>query len=832
LASHLPILFGLYVPGKLLMITLAQDLKFALRMLAKSPSFTAVAVLTLALAIGANTAIFSVVKAVLLNSLPYRDPSRLVTLAEGDANTPNPTNVSFGTREDWKARNSSFESIALYWGWWTPIATGGDKPEIVPAMRVSYDFFPTLCVQPLLGRGFAPEDDRPDRWHVLLLSYSYWMRHFAGNPNAVGQTILLDQTPFQIVGVLPESFQSLSFGNGALSRELWAPLGYAASQPDACRSCQHLRSVARLKAGVSVGRARAEMNSIATQLVREFPKDYPPTSAVVLRPLQESWLGNVQSALWLLLGATSFVLLIACANMANLLLSKAAGKRREVALRAALGASRWRIVRLFLTESILISLFGGVGGIILAIWGTNFLVSFAPARIPRLNASHFDGAILLFTFLVTTATGVLMGLMPALQASRVDHREALQSGARGSLGFTRNRFRNVLVVSEVALAFVLTVASGLLLKSFWRASHVDPGFNPQNLFTADFRLSGSKFQDDQSVVLFERETLDRVRSLPGVQAAAISSVLPITGALGEWDQRGFHIQDRHIPDTEVPSVDTYFVSPDYLRVMEIPVLRGRSFTDADAQNPSPVALISESTARQMWPGGNPLGERIQLGGRDEKKPWSTIVGIVSDVHQYGLDSPVTPQVYELYSHNAFSAPILVVRSSVNRSALTRAIQDQLAALDRDVPLYNSAAMSDFFADSLAQRRFTMQLLSCFGLLALLLAALGIYGVMSYGVQQRTGEIGVRLALGAQPRSILKLVASHGMLLAGLGLLAGAAAALSLTRVLASQLFAVSASDPVTFVAIALFLAIVAFSACYVPARRATRVDPMVALRYE
>jgi putative ABC transport system permease protein len=814
------------------MTALIQDLKYAFRTLAKSPSFTAIAILTLALAIGANTAIFSVVKAVLLNSLPYRDPVRLVTLAEGDADTPNPSNVSFGAREDWKARGSSFESMALYWDSWTPTVTGGDKPEVVRGMRVSYDFFPTLGMQPLLGRGFTPEDDWPDRWHVLLLSYSYWMRHFAGNPNAVGQTMLLDQTPFQIVGVLPEGFQSLSFGNGATPRDLWAPLGYAASQSGACRSCRHLRSIARLKNGVSIGRARAEMNSIAAQLVGEFPKDYPPSSAVVVRPLQETWLGNVQSALWLLLGATSFVLLIACANMANLLFSKAAGKRREVALRAALGASRLRIVRLFLTASVLISFFGGVGGIILAIWGTNLLVSLTPARIPRLNEAHFDGAILLFTFLVTTATGILMGLMPALQASRVDQREALQQGARGSLGLSRNRFRSVLVVSEVALAFVLTVASGLLLKSFWRALHVDPGFNPQNLYTADFRLSGAKFQDDQSVVLFQRETLDRVRNIPGVQAAAITSVLPITGGLGEWDQRGFHIQDRHIPDTEAPSVDTYFVSPDYLRVMGIPVLRGRSFTAADAENPAPVAVISESTARQLWPGGNPLGERIQLGGRDDKKPWSTIVGIVADVHHYGLDSPVTPQVYELYSQDPFSNPILVVRSNLNRSDLTRDIQEQIAALDTDVPLYNSAAMSDFFADSLAQRRFTLQLLSCFGLLALLLAAIGIYGVMSYGVAQRTGEIGVRVALGAQPRGILKLVARDGMLLVGLGLLAGAVAALSLARVVASQLFAVSASDPATFVAIALLLAIVAFSACYIPARRAMRVDPMMALRYE
>jgi putative ABC transport system permease protein len=810
----------------------SQDLKYAVRLLAKSPAFTLIAILTLALGIGANTAIFSVVKAVLLNSLPYREPTRLVTLAEGDADTRNPTNVSFGAREDWRARNRCFESIALYWGWWTPALTAGDIPEVIHGMRVSYDFFPTLGIQPLFGRGFTPEEDRPDRRHVLLLSYSFWIRHFAGNPNAVGQSLLLDQEPFQIVGVLPESFQSLAFGNGASPRDLWAPLGYAASEPDACRSCQHLRSVARLKHGVSIGQARAEMNSIATQLAREFPKDYPSSSTVVVRPLQETWFGNVQSALWLLLGATSLVLLIACGNMANLLLSKAVGKRREVALRAALGASRWRIVRQFLTESILITLFGGTGGVILAIWGTSLLVSLAPAWIPRLNETHFDGGILLFTFLVTTASGVLMGLVPALQASRADQREVLQQGTRGSLGLTRNHFRSLLVVSELALAFVLTVSAGLLLKSFWRALHVNPGFNPQNLYTADFRLSGPQFQDDQSVVRFEREALDRVRSIPGVQASAIASVLPITGALGEWDQRGFHIEDRHIPDTEVPSVDTYFVSPDYLRAMDIPVLRGRSFTDTDAENPSPVALISESTARQMWPGENPLGRRIQLGGRDEKKPWATIVGVVADVHHYGLDSPVTPQAYELYSQEPFISSILVIRSNVNPSALTRAVQDRVAALDKSVPLYNFSAMGQFFADSLAQRRFTMQLLSCFGLLALLLAALGIYGVMSDGVAQRTGEIGVRVALGAQPRGILKLVARDGMLLAGFGLLAGVVAALSLSRVIASQLFAVGASDPITFLGVALTLALVAFVACYFPARRAMRVDPMVALRYE
>jgi predicted permease len=810
---------------------LLRDLRFALRTLAKTPAFAMIAILTLALGIGANTAIFSVVKAVLLNSLPYRQPDRLVTLAEGDAGTLHPTNVSFGTREDWTARNQSFESIALYGGF-EPTVTGGDAPEILNGLRVSHDFFPTLGVQPILGHGFSPEEDRPDGSHVLLLSHSFWMRRFAGNPNAVGQTLLLDQTPYQIVGVLPESFQSLSFGDAAKPRDVWAPLGYDLSLPYACRSCQHLHALARLNEGVSIGRARAEMKSIAAQLAREFPKDYAADSYVLVRPLQETWVGKVQSALWLLLGATAFVLLIACANIANLFLTKAAGKRREVALRAALGASRVRIARQLLTESVLISLCGGAGGILLAVWGTSFLVGLAPAQIPRLRDLHFDAPILLFTLTVSTATGILMGLVPAWQASRVDHREALQQGTRGTVGFAKSRFRSMLVVSEVSLAFVLTLASGLLLKSFWSAMNVDPGFNPRNLFTVNLSFSGPKYQDDKPVELAERQTLDRIRALPGVQDVSVVSVLPMMGALGHWDQRGFIIQDRHIPDPDVPSVDAYFISPAYIRTMGIRVLRGRDFTEADAENPAPVALISQTTARQMWPGEDALGKRIQLGGRHEENPWAVIVGIVDDVHQYGLDSPVTPQAYELYTFESFSDPTLVIRSSENSGPLFRSVREQIGVLDKNVPVSNPTTMNEYLSESLAQRRFTMELLGGFGALALLLAGIGIYGVMAYGVTQRTSEIGIRMALGAQERGILQLIAREGMLLGGLGLLAGAAASLGLSRILTSQLFGVSATDPLTFAGVALLLAAVAFWSCYVPARRASRVDPMVALRYE
>lgn len=810
---------------------LLQDLRFAMRTLAKTPAFATIAILTLALGIGANTAIFSVVKAVLLNSLPYHQPDRLVTLAEADASTLHPTNVSFGAREDWTARSQSFESIALYRDF-SPTDTGGDAPEVLRGLRVSHDFFPTLGVQPILGHGFLPEQDRPDSWHVLLLSHSFWIRRFAANPSIVGQTLMLDQTPYQIVGVLPESFQSLSFGEAAKPRDVWAPLGYDASLPYACRTCQHLHALARLKDGVSIGQARSEMNSVAAQLAHEFPRDYAADSRVVVQPLQQTWVGNVQSALWLLLGATAFVLLIACANIANLFLTKAAGKRREVALRAALGASRMRIARQLLTESILISLCGGAGGILLAAWGTSLLVSLAPAAIPRLNDVHFDTPILLFTLAISAATGILMGLVPALQASRVDHREALQQGTRGMAGLARSRFRGLLVISEVGLAFVLTFASGLLLRSFWSAMNVDPGFDSQNLFTLDFSLSGANYNDNADVALMEKQTLDGVRALPGVQSASIVSTLPIMGAMGQRNRMGFVIQDRRTPDPDVPTVDAYFVSPDYIRTMGISLLRGRSFTDADAQNPAPVALISQATARQMWPGEDPLGKRIQLGGRDDTEPWFTVVGVVGDIHQYGLDAPVTPQAYALYTHESFSDATLVIRSSENSGYLFRAVRDVIRGLDKDVPVSNPATMSEYLSQSLAQRRFTMELLGGFGALALLLAGIGIYGVMAYGVTQRTSEIGIRMALGAQQTGILQLVAREGMLLASTGLLAGALASLALSRILASQLFGVTATDPITFTGVALLLAAVAFLACYVPARRASRVDPMVALRYE
>jgi len=512
-----------------------------------------------------------------------------------------------------------------------------------------------------------------------------------------------------------------------------------------------------------------------------------------------------------------------------LLLARAAGKQREVALRAALGASRARIVRQLLTESAVVSLLGGVGGILLAVWGTQLLISWGPQEIPRLSEVRLDGSVLIFTLVVSMATGMLTGIVPALQAAHVDQREALQQTSRSLVGVSPSRFRSLLVVAEVSLAFVLAAGSGLLSRSFVRAVSVNPGFDAQNLYTTNFALFGPRYQDRKAVVHFEREALERIRSLPGVEAAGIASTLP---SGGNFDRAGFQIQDRMIPDPQVPSVDRYQVSPDYFRAMGIPLKRGRLFTEADAAGPSPAAIISEMTAREMWPNEDPIGKQIQLGGRHEDRPWAEIIGIVGDVHQYGLDSPATPQAYLLYTHEPFRRPCLVIRSQLNTDALTHEIEGQVRALDKNVPMWNPAPMGEILSGSLARRRFTTGLFSCFGFLAVLLAAIGIYGVMAYQVAQGTGEIGIRMALGAQRGDVLTMVLSGGARLVSLGVGFGLCGAAGLSRLLRSQLYEISPNDPVTLGGVVMLVMLVALLACFAPTRRAMRVDPMVALRYE
>jgi putative ABC transport system permease protein len=808
-----------------------QDLRYGARMLRKSPGFALIAIATLALGIGVNAAIFSVVKAVLLDSLPYRHPDRLVTLAQGDSKNQNPTKVSYGEFHDWKPRAQSFEQIALYRGW-TPAATGDGTPNMVFGLRVTQNFFDTLGVAPHLGRNFIPEEDRPDRWHVVLLSYPYWVRQFGADEHVVGKTVLLDQVPFEIVGVLPSNFQPLSFTDAGSPPDVWAPLGYDISQPFACRSCQHLQAVARLRDGVTVSQARAEMATIASQLGREFPSDYPEHLNILVQSLRDTWYGYVQTTLWLLLAATCVVLLIACTNVANLLLARLAQKNREVALRSALGAGRARIVRQLLTESVLLSTLGGIAGVLLAIWGTRLLAQWAPPQIPRVADIHVDAGVLLFALLVSTATGIVMGLAPSLQASRIDHRLALQRASRGVTG-TQSKFRAALVASQICLAFILTVASGLLLKSFIRAYNVDPGISSHNLYESNFSLTGKKYSDDKVVVAAQTEILERIRHLPGVESVALTSTPPLAGSFGGFDQASIQIQDRHLPNPQVPSVDRYVVSADYFATTKIPLLRGRYFTQADAESPAQVAIISDKTARQIFTTEDPLGRYIQLGGRQDDKPWAEIIGIVGDIHQYGLDTPTTPQAYLLNTQSSFNyATILLVRSSVASSALTPAINEQIWSLDKNTLIFNPVLMDELLSNSLAQRRFTMSLLSGFGVVALVLAAIGIYGVLSCTVAQRTSEIGVRMALGARRYDVGRMVVGEALLITLIAISIGCGVSLLITRALRGLLFQVSPGDPATlFFVAAGVLAIAAFSA-FVPAWRATSIEPTIALRQE
>jgi len=807
-----------------------QDVRFGWRTLVKSPGFAAAAVLTLALGIGANTAIFSVFKAVLLNALPYRQPERLVRIAANDSHAPDALNVSFLGVQDLKERNHSFESIALYRGW-SGTLQGGGRPRSIRGLRVSYDFFDTLGVSPLIGRNFERDEDQSDRRHVVLLSYGFWREQFGGRKNVVGQTMMVDEEPFQIIGVLPENFLPTIFNPFAQAPQAWAPLGYDASQPFACRSCQHLRAVGRLAKGIPLEQARAQLNGIAPMLAREFPKDYPSDLTIYLTPLDEALVGKVRKSLWLLLGATGLVLLIACANATNLLLSRAAARRREMAVRAALGASPARLATQLLTEATLITLFGGAAGVLIAQTSLRALLLWAPVRIPRLNEVRLDSGVLLITIAVCLLTGIIVGLMPAVAAARSDERETLRQGARGAAGTAYGKFRRIVIAGEVALAFLLTLGTGLLLKSLHRMLEVNPGFQAQGLYISGYSLAGPRYAKNESILQFERAAMDRIRALPGVESVAIVSTLPLGGS---FDQCGFHIQERPLPnDSDAPSVDRYYVSPDYFRTMGIRLLQGRLFTESDAATPrDAVALISETTGRQVWPSENPLGKHIQLGGRDNKKPWATIVGIVGDVLQYGLDTSHTPNAYVLESAEPGNASTLLVRGQISPEALQRSIEREINSIDKDVPVDDVIPMEQLIATSAGQRSFLATLIGCFGALALVLSVVGIYGVMAYQVTQRTGEIGIRMALGAPRGAILRQVIYDGMSWAALGVAAGAVVSVALRNVLASQLYGVGATDVTSFTGASAVLMLSAFFACFIPARRAMKVDPMVALRYE
>jgi putative ABC transport system permease protein len=806
-----------------LLVDLGRDVRYAARLLLRTPGFAAVALLTLALGIGANTAIFSVLNAVLLRPLPYADPDRLVLIGERGP-TGAAGNVGYATFVDWRERSHGFDEISVI-RLWAPTLIANGEAERISGMRVSANFFRTLGVAPAIGRDFTAAEDTPDGWHVVLLSDGVWRRRFGADPAIVGRVITMSGLPFTVVGVMPASFEPLISERFYKRADVWALLGYDVSQPSACRSCQHLKAIGRIKGGLAPGAARAEVDAIQAQLRREHPADYAP-STMTLEPLRDQLTGGLRPALAVLMAAVGFVLLIACANVASLLLARVAHRERDLALRAALGASRARIVRQLMVESGLLALAGGLLGVLVSFVSVPVLVQLAPAATSRLTAAQMDGRALAFSMALSLATAFLFGLLPALKASRIDLQGSLHGEAKRTSHAPTSFARRLLVGADIAMAVVLLVGAGLMIKSVGRLLGVDPGFDAEHVLTVPVSLIGPAYAKTETVIARTEALVERLRSLSGVEAAAAAGQIPLDGNGDTW---GFHIEGRPIgPDD--PAVERFAVTPGYFAVMRIPLHRGRLFTDADRAGGGNVMIIGEQTARALWPGADPIGRQVKIGG--DTGPWRTIVGIVGDVRQRNLAEAPTLQMYLPQSQNTDQFLTLVVRTAGDPAQLAPEARRAIAAEAGDVPVFEMAPLTDLVARSVGPRRFVMVLLGLFGAIALLMTAIGVYGVIAYSVAERTREIGIRAALGARPGDIVRLVIGGGLLVVCAGLAAGVLVALLVTRFLESSLYDVSTTDPMTFAGVAGMLLLVALVAQAVPIIRAMRVDPTVALRQD
>jgi putative ABC transport system permease protein len=806
-----------------------HDLKYGARMLAKRPGFTAVAVIALALGIGANTAIFSVVNAVLIRSLPFRNPDQLVIVWENDRTRGNDKNViSPANFLDWRDQNTVFEQMAALFDYRANLG-GVDDPEEIPLQDVSVNFFDLLGANAAFGRTFTPDEGERGHDHVVVLGYGLWQRRFGGDTGLVGRTIKLSGEDFTVIGVMPPDFRFF-IKQGSLTgkpAEMWMPLTF--SPNSRVRRGRYMSAVARLKPGATLVQARAEMDVIAANLEQQHTA-FNTGWGVNLVPLQDQLAGAIRPALLVLLGAVAFVLLIACANVANLLLARAASRQKEIAIRTALGARRGRVIRQLLTEATMLGAIGGALGLLLAMWGVDLLLALTPKDLLGLKDVGIDYRVLGFTFGVSLLTGLLFGLAPALEASRPNLNETLKEGGRSaSSGLRSHRLRDLFVVAEVALALVLLIGSGLMVRSFTRLRSVDPGFDATNLLTVKLQLPTSKYGQDHQLKAFFKQLTERIQALPGVRSVGAINFPPFTG-LGAATNMDI-IGHPKPPAGEEPGADSRVVDGGYFLTMGIPLLKGRLFTERELTEESHVVVINETMAEQNWPGEDPIGKRVTINMKDKNVP-SEIIGVVRDVKHAALDMPAKATAYWPYPELAYSSMTFVIRTDSEPLALTEAIRREVLAMDKDQPLSDIRTMEQLLSDSVARARFSATLLGIFSGLALLLAAVGIFGVMSYAVSERTHEIGVRMALGAQTSHVLSLVVRQGMTLVLIGVGTGLAAAFALTRVLASLLYGVSATDPLTFSAIALLLASVALLACYLPAHRATKVDPMLALRYE
>jgi putative ABC transport system permease protein len=816
-----------------------QDLRFGFRTLAKNPAFTVVALIALALGTGANSAIFSVVNAVLLRPLPYGQPDRVMmvwgyNLKTGDKQY----GISVPDFKDYRDQNSAFEQMASL-AYEDFNLKSGDEPEHIQGTVVSSNFFDTLGVKAAIGRAFSAEEDRPGADRVVVISNGLWKRRFGEKQDILGQTILINGASFTVIGVAPANFQSPEKGD-----ELWIPMSFdggdrmripsVASPEDlVARNRRFMKSVALLKPGVTPEQAQEQLKTIASNLERDYPDKNGGISVNAI-PMTEQVVGDIRPALYILLAAVAFVLLIACANVANLLLARAASRQKEIAIRIALGAGRGRLIRQLLTESILLAIVGGAFGLALALAAIKLLVAINPANIPRLGEIDIDGRVLGFTFLVSILTGVIFGLIPALQATKPDLNETLKAeGARGSTGGIRKqRARSMLVISEVTLTVLLLISAGLMIKSFITLQKVSPGFNPDRVLTMQVNLPVTKYSEERQIASFYEQVLSRIEKLPGVQSAGASTIIPL---MDRKFVRRITIDGRPpaSPDERL-SANHRSISPNYLQTMGIPLIQGRNFTDQDRDTSQPVIIINESMRRRYWPSEDPLGKHITL---PTDGPISReIVGVVGDVKHTRLDTESGSEIYVPYLQKPYPFMGLVVRAIGEPTQLTSAVRAETLAVDSSQPVYDIKTMDQMLGESVSQPRLYTILLGVFAGVALALAAVGIYGVLNYSVNQRRQEIGIRLALGAQPGHILKMIVGQGMILTAIGLGIGLVAALLLAFFLTSRiegfLFGVSSTDLSIFIGIPLLLGLVSLLSCYIPARRATKVDPMVALRAE
>jgi len=812
--------------GVSLVETMAQDLRYGWRMLLKSPGFAVAALFTLALGIGANTAIFSVVYGILLQPLPFRDASHLILLNETTPKVGD-VSVSYPNFQDWRAQSHTFSEMAAVSNVQFNM-TGGTQPENIAGLAVSPNFLNMAGIQPLAGRGFNPDEEKAGTAPVVLLGYELWQSHFGGERRAVGQTIRLDGKAVTIVGVLPPSFRWTG------RCDVMEPIGvWATNNGDAARRSARgeLLVAGRLASGVNIEQARAEMNGIAARLARAFP-EADDQFGVNLQPLRESFSGNVRPAMLVLLAAAIFVLLVACANVANLFLMRAAVRAREMALRIAIGASRGRIIRQILTESFLVALLGGLAGVGLAIAGIPAIAQLIPADSRAGASVGMNGPVLLFSGLLVILSMFVFGLAPALHSASGDIQSELKEGSKASSSGGRNRWRGLLATSEVALALLLLVGAGLMMKSLYRLLSVDSGFRAERVLKLEMSLQTAKYRKDPAVIGFWQQTLDRVRALPGVESAALGTAIPLTDDHSRLD---ITVEGMPLPKPgSFPHPDLHIVSPDYEKTLGIRLLGGRGFTDTDLENAPGVAMVNVTVAQRLFPGTNPVGRRFMFGrlGTERTPKWLTIVGVLADTRLYGLANPARLEIYVPFRQFAPNGMSLVVKSGMDPAALSSAIRGIVASIDSEQPIFRIATMQEVVNASVSTRRITLILLGLFSGLALVLAAIGIYGVISYSVAQRQKEIGIRTALGARRGDVLRLVLAQGGKISIAGILTGSAAAVGLTRLMRNLLYSVSAVDPATFVAVAFILALIAMVASYIPARRTLRVDPLIALRHE